>query len=42
MKPKKLEVVKCKVCDYEWESRKAKPKACPEYKSRNWNKGGTK
>jgi len=29
---------KCKKCGYEWESRVKKPKACPECKTRTWDK----
>lgn len=32
-------VKKCKQCGYSWMARKSRPKACPECKSRKWNKG---
>jgi len=28
----------CKKCQYTWTPRKEAPKACPECKSRSWNK----
>ena len=28
----------CQKCNYQWEPRKEKPKACPECKSRDWYK----
>ena len=30
--------VTCKKCDYSWTPRVSNPKACPDCKSRNWNK----
>ena len=29
---------KCNLCGYEWESRKSKPKQCPDCKRQDWNK----
>jgi predicted Zn-ribbon and HTH transcriptional regulator len=31
---------KCKVCDYEWESRVDKPAQCPRCKRYDWDKKG--
>jgi rubrerythrin len=28
----------CLICGYLWDARKDNPKACPECKSRNWDK----
>lgn len=33
-----IEINKCKKCGYEWIGRIENPKACPECKSRTWNK----
>lgn len=30
---------KCQQCKYEWKSRVANPKECPNCKSRRWNEG---
>jgi len=29
--------MKCKRCGYEWDSRKEKPKSCPNCKRYDWN-----
>ena len=31
-------ILQCKVCLYIWTPRKPKPKACPDCKSRAWDK----
>lgn len=33
-----ININKCLRCDYEWQGRIEKPKACPECKTRLWNK----
>jgi predicted Zn-ribbon and HTH transcriptional regulator len=35
--PAPLEYI-CRLCNYVWVARVSRPKACPDCKSRNWDK----